>query len=80
MQYTLRNIPPHVDALVRRRAAQERRSLNEVAIEALARGLGISEDRVRHRDLGDTAGTWVEDPGFDRALEEQDQVDEEAWR
>ncbi len=80
MQYTIRRIPSDVDAALRRRAAVERRSLNEVAVEALARGLGVSDETVRYRDLGDTAGTWVEDPAFDEALRDQDRVDEEMWK
>ena len=40
MQYTLRDIPPPVDAELRRRAKAEGKSLNAVAIEILIRGLG----------------------------------------
>jgi SOS-response transcriptional repressor LexA len=35
MQYTLRNIPPQIDQALRRRALSERKSLNQVTIEAL---------------------------------------------
>lgn len=80
MQYTLRDIPPAVDAELRRRAKAEGRSLNTVAIEALIRGAGLGEAPVRQRDLGDIAGTWQEDPDFDQAIAEQDQVDERLWR
>jgi hypothetical protein len=38
-------------------------------------------DRPRvHADLDDLIGTWVDDPEFDKAIEEQDQIDEEKWR
>lgn len=80
MQYTLRDIPPTVDAELRRRAKAEGRSLNTVAIEALIRGAGLGETPVRQRDLGDIAGTWQEDPEFDQAIAEQDQIDERLWR
>ena len=80
MQYTLRDIPPTVDAELRRRAKAEGRSLNTVAIEALTRGAGLGETPVRQRDLGDIAGTWQEDPDFDQAIAEQDQIDERLWR
>ena len=80
MQYTLRDIPPTVDAELRRRAKAEGRSLNTVAIEALIRGVGLGETPVRQRDLGDIAGTWQEDPDFDQAIAEQDQIDERLWR
>lgn len=80
MQYTLRNVPPEVDRALRERAGRERRSLNEVAIEALARALGVDAEPLRRRDLGDVAGTWVEDEKVERALEEQRRVDPDLWR
>lgn len=79
MQYTLRNIPRSLDEALRRVAREGGKSLNEVAIEALARGAGVTPDRRRQRDLGDIAGTWREDPDFDRALADQDSIDKEIW-
>jgi hypothetical protein len=32
------------------------------------------------RDLSDIAGTWVEDPEFDAALEDQNRIDWELWQ
>lgn len=80
MQYTLRDIPRQVDEALRARARREGKSLNRVAIEALARALGVSGDDVPQRDLGDVAGTWVKDDRVERALEEQRQVDPDLWR
>jgi hypothetical protein len=80
MQYTIRKVPETVDSALRRRALQQGKSLNEVAIDALARGAGLGESRGRQRDLRDIAGTWRNDPAFDRALAAQDSVDEELWR
>jgi hypothetical protein len=80
MQYTLRDIPSTVDSELRRRAKTEGKSLNTIAIEALIRGAGLGETPVRQRDLSDIAGTWQEDPEFDQAIGEQDQVDEHLWR
>ena len=80
MQYTLRNIPKSVDALLRRRAREEGKSLNEVAVDALMRGLGLSGQTVRQRDLSDIAGTWHTDKSADEALADQRQVDPNLWR
>ncbi len=80
MQYSIRKVPNSLDAALRRRAREEGKSLNEVAIEALARGTGVSGDRGRQRDVGDIAGTWRNDPAFDRALASQDTVDMDLWR
>lgn len=79
MQYTLRNIPKAVDRALRKKAKAEGKSLNEAAIEALRAGIEAQGSRVKRRDLSDLAGTWVEDPEFDKAIAEQDQVDPEAW-
>jgi len=41
MQYTIRSIPSHVDTALRQRAQKSGKSLNEVALEALAKGAGV---------------------------------------
>jgi plasmid stability protein len=80
MQYTIRNVPNTLDEALRRLARAQGKSLNEVAIEALARGAGVTGERGRQRDLNDIAGTWRKDPGFNSALAAQDTIDEEVWR
>jgi len=80
MQYTIRKVPDTLDTALRRRAREQGKSLNEVTIEALARGAGVSGEPCRRHDLHDIAGTWRNDRAFDRALEAQDAVDEESWR
>lgn len=32
-----------------------------------------------YHDLDKFAGTWIDDPEFDRAMEEFDRIDEELW-
>lgn len=80
MQYTIRKVPGRVDIALRRRAQQQGRSLNDVALEALAQGAGVVGECVPQRDLQDIAGTWRKDRAFERALAEQDTVNEEMWR
>lgn len=80
MQYTIRNVPDYLDAALRDAARENGKSLNEVAIEALTRGAGLGDHQRRLRDLSDIAGTWRNDPAFERALAAQDTVDEEMWR
>jgi len=65
---------------LRRAAREQGKSLNEVAIEALARGAGVTGERGRQRELSDIAGTWRNDPAFDSALAAQDTIDDEMWR
>ena len=79
MQYTLRNVPEELDHALRERARREGRSLNEVALEALKVALGLSDEALVRRDLGDVAGTWIEDSQVEAALADQRQIDEDLW-
>jgi hypothetical protein len=80
MQYTLRGIPRALDAAVRERARSEGRSLNDVAVEAMAEGLGLGLSGQVRRDLSDVAGTWKKEAAVEAALAAQDRVDPEAWK
>ena len=80
MQYTIRNVPDTLDEALRRTARARGKSLNEVAVEALARGAGVTGETRRQRDLGDIAGTWRKDAAFDQAIASQDTIDEEMWK
>jgi hypothetical protein len=80
VQYTIRNIPDVLDGVLRQAAKSSGKSLNEVAVEALARGAGLTSNRRKQRDLSDIRGTWIEDPAFDEAVAAQDTIDEEMWK
>ena len=80
MQYTIRKISNSLDAVLRRWAREQGKSLNEVAIEAMARGAGLTGRSVRQRDLHDIAGTWREDRAFDRARAAHEAIEAELWR
>ena len=79
-QYTIRAVPEEVDRALRQRARREARSLNAVVVEALARGLELEAEPVRHTDLDDLIGTWQEDPDFDRAVADFERVDDDVWK
>jgi hypothetical protein len=77
----VRGVPADVDRALRRKAEQERTSLNDVLRTALTReaeAAGVPE-RV-YIDLDALIGSWVDVPGFDDAIRAQDQVDEALWR
>jgi hypothetical protein len=80
MQYSVRGIPPEVDRAIRERAKVLGKSLNEVAILALAEGVGLGSERVVRRDLEGIAGTWRRETSVERALAAQDEVDEALWK
>jgi len=80
IQYTIRAVPTGIDRALRRRAKKEAKSLNAVAVEALARGLELDAKPVAHGDLDSLIGSWQEDPAFDRAIADFERVDDEAWQ
>jgi hypothetical protein len=79
MQYTIRDVPPHLDVELRERARREGKSLNRIALEALAAGLGLAETMAPRRSLDDVAGTWKKDAAVETALADQDRVDPTMW-
>lgn len=80
MQYTIRGIPAVVDDALRARARAAGKSLNEVVVDALAAGAGVTAAPRKRRDLGDVAGTWKTDEAVESALAAQDEPDEDLWR
>lgn len=52
MQYTIRQVPKQVDKALRARAKAQKKSLNQIALEALAQIAGVSDDPAKpKRDL-----------------------------
>ena len=80
MQYTIRGIPTAVDEAIRERARAEGKSINDIAVAALADGLGLGADDIVRRDLSDVAGTWADEEAVNSALAAQDRVDEGLWK
>ena len=80
MQYTIRKVSSTLDTVLRRWAREQGKSLNEVAVEAMTRGAGLTGRTVRQRDLHDIAGTWREDRAFDRARAAHEAIEADLWR
>jgi hypothetical protein len=80
-QYTIRNVPPEVNAALRKMAAREGTSLNESALTALRDGTAVEErGPALYHDLDELIGTWVDDPEFDKALRMQHVVEKDLWK
>jgi hypothetical protein len=76
-QYTIRGIPPEVDRVLRKKAAQLKLSLNQVVVDELTRAaLG----RTRKSDFSDLVGQWTPDPAFDEVIASQRQIDWDKWK
>jgi hypothetical protein len=54
--------------------------LNEVALEALRRGVGLGAEPKMHHDLDHLIGTMGPDPELDAIFEEMRRIDPELWR
>ena len=80
MQYTLRNIPAELDAVLRSEAKRAEKSLNQVAIDALMRAFGLQEKPIARRDISFLVGSWDHDEAVEEALEAQRQIDPEIWQ
>jgi len=74
----LQNIPRQIDQALRAKAKAEGKSVDQVALEAIKTGLGLTPRGKKKRDLSDIAGTWVEDPIFDEIRQYHERVDPET--
>jgi len=66
-QYTIRSIPANLDKTLRHRALKTGKSLNEVVVEALAKGAGVTPDAT-FNDLDWFIGGKSLDKSFDEAV------------
>lgn len=78
-QYTIRNVTKQMDDKLRQLSRTEGKSLNEVALEALARGTGVAGEPITYTDLDSIIGCWKDDPAFDDAVRDQDVIDPKLW-
>jgi plasmid stability protein len=77
VQYTVRGIPEEVDRALRRKAAQRKRSLNQIIVDELTAGTIGERKRA---DFHDIAGKWTPDPAFDEIIATQRQIDPDKWK
>lgn len=82
---TLRNLPPDLLRVIRKRANEGKTSLTKAAVGLLGEAAGTAEGRpARHlyHDLDGFAGRWSreEAAAFESALRSSRAVDEELWR
>ncbi len=78
IQYTIRGIPEEVDTSLREEAALYGKSLNALLVEKLSETTGAGP-QPKTNGLEKFIGTWVDDPGFDEAMQEHEKVDPKEW-
>jgi plasmid stability protein len=81
---TLRNLPADVEREIRKRAREKGISANKAVIGLLEEHLDIEQKGKikRYHDLDHLHGAWTKKQSeeFDKALEDQRQIDPELWR
>lgn len=79
IQYTIRNIPPSVDRVIRKRTKRSGKSFNQTVVDLLSlQTFGTTEIS------GSPNFDWLFnkntlDRDFDKAIEEMSQIDEKLW-
>lgn len=82
---TLRNLPPELTRIIRRKADEQHASINKAVISLLEKSVGVrgkKREMVLHHDLDKLAGSWTREEAiaFDRALAKQRAIDPDLWR
>ncbi|MBP9146702.1 MAG: hypothetical protein KBF21_05285 [Thermoanaerobaculia bacterium] len=80
---TLRKLPPHVAEAVRKRAAEQKTSLNRAVIGLLEESTSIAAGATKEErhELDALCGAWSpsEARNFDRALADLRRLDPDLW-
>lgn len=79
-QFTVRQVSDSVSRALRKKAKQQKVSLNRVLLDALESAVGANGLEVRYHDLDAFSGTWVTDEAVDLALADQRRVDTKDWQ
>ena len=80
IQYTIRNIPPAVDNVIRKRSKQSGKSFNQTVVDLLSlQTFGTIKPRF------DNNFDWLYDKNtldesFDEAIDDLSQVDKKLWQ
>lgn len=79
LQYTIRGITPTLDQLLREKAQEQNRSLNDLVLSALRKETGV-DTLLRYDDLDFMSGSWVRNPEAESVLAEHRQIRPEMWK
>lgn len=82
---TLRNLPPELARIIRRKANEKRTSINKAVISLLEESVGIQGKKAEkslYHDLDALAGSWTEEEAlaFEKALARQRAIDPDLWK
>lgn len=78
MTLIIDHLPEPLTQALHDRAKVEGRSVQEIAMDAMARGLHVGVPQPKNADFGDVVGTWADDPEFDEAMRDFERLDPEG--
>ncbi len=78
--YLVRNLPESLGKKLRESALLEECSLNQVMVNALDRGMGLSNTPVRYRNLRTLAQSPTDRKSWNKVLQEMDQTHPDDWK
>ena len=80
IQYTIRNIPPEVDRIIKKRSKQSGKSFNQTVVDLLSfQTLGTTKIPT-DSNFDWLFGANTLDDSFDEAIKGLSQIDEKLWR
>jgi len=79
LQYTIRNIPPELDKVIRKRAKESETSFNQTVVDILNLQVFGKKDPVFDEDFDWLFSTNTIEDSFDKAVEEMSEVDATIW-
>jgi len=80
IQYTIRNVPPAVDKVIRKRAAQSGKSFNHTVVELLTLQTFGSPTPLPDDNFDWLFNADTLDTAFDQAQEDIASIDEKLWQ
>jgi len=80
IQYTIRNIPPSVDMIIRKRSKQSGKSFNQTVVELLSLQTFGTTKIPTDNNFDWLFNKNTLDESFDEAIESMSKVDKKLWQ
>lgn len=80
IQYTIRNIPPEVDRVIKKRSKQSGKSFNQTVVDLLSLQTFGTTQVPADMNFDWLFGANTLDESFDDAIHDLSQIDEKLWQ
>jgi len=79
IQYTIRNIPPNLDKVIRKRSVQSGKSFNQTVVDLLSLQTFGTTDIPEDKDFNWLFNKNTLDESFDEAINNVSLIDKSIW-